>query len=301
MATAAAEFPSAGGLSHRRRIFAYLGWTLCALAFLLLSGAMIWILSMVFLRGVGALNLSLITQTSPPTGNGLLNAIEGSVLISFGGILLAAPLGLAAGIYLAEYDTGPLAPTVRFFNDVLVGLPSIVVGYFAYVTMVASLGWQFSLAAASIALAIIALPYICRTSEMAIRQVPRSMREAAFALGATDSRVALSICVPIAMPGVLTGILLALAIAIGETAPLIYTAGWSSYLWTGHLTKEPVGYLTYVIWAFISEPSESAHALAYAAAFFVTLFVLIIGVLSRLALDENAGWKNWAKRGAKHK
>ncbi len=301
MATAVAEFPSVGGLSLRRRIFAYLGWTLCALAFLLLSGAMVWILSMVFLRGVGALSLSLITQTSPPTGSGLLNAIEGSVLISFGGILLAAPLGVAAGIFLAEYDNGALAPTIRFFNDVLVGLPSIVVGYFAYVTMVSSLGWQFSLAAASIALAIIALPYICRTSEMAIRQVPRSMREAAFALGASDSRVALSICVPIAMPGVLTGILLALAIAIGETAPLIYTAGWSSYMWTGHFTKEPVGYLTYVIWAFISEPSENAHALAYAAAFFVTLFVLIIGVLSRLALDENAGWKNWAKRGVRRK
>jgi phosphate transport system permease protein len=296
MATAAAEFPAVGGFSLRRRLFAAFGWTLCALAFLLLSGAMIWILSMVFLRGLSALNLKLITETSPPTGGGLLNAIEGSVLISFGGILLAAPLGLAAGIYLAEYDTGPLAPTIRFFNDVLVGVPSIVVGYFAYVTMVSSLGWQFSVAAGSIALAIIALPYICRTSEMAIRQVPRSMREAAFALGASDSRVALSICVPIAMPGVLTGILLALAIAIGETAPLIYTAGWSSYLWTGHLTKEPVGYLTYVIWAFISEPSESSHALAYAAAFFVTLFVLIIGVASRVALDEHAGWKSWGRR-----
>jgi len=299
MATAAAEFPSVGGLSLRRRLFAYLGWTLCGIAFLLLSGAMIWILSMVFLRGLGALNLKLLTHTTEGTGGGLLNAIEGSLLLSFVGILFAAPLGLAAGIYLAEYDTGALAPTIRFFNDVMVGLPSIVVGYFGYVTMVASLGWNFSLLAGSIALAIIALPYICRTSEMAIRQVPRSMREAAFALGASDSRVALSVCVPIAMPGVLTGILLALAIAIGETAPLIYTAGWTDYLWTGHVTKEPVAYLTYVIWAFISEPFDSAHALAYAAAFFVTVFVLIIGVLSRLALDENAGWKNWGKRGAR--
>lgn len=297
MATATTQFPSVGGLSIRRRLYAYVGWTLCGLAFLLLSGAMVWILSMVFLRGVGALRPSIVTLTTSGTGGGLLNAIEGTLLLSFGGILLAAPLGLGAGIYLAEYDTGSLAPTIRFFNDVLVGLPSIVVGYFGYVTMVATLGWNFSLLAGSIALAIIALPYICRTSEMAIRQVPRSMREAAFALGASDSRVALSICVPIAMPGVLTGILLALAIAVGETAPLIYTAGWTDYLWTGHFTKEPVAYLTYVIWSFISEPFESAHALAYAAAFFVTLFVLIIGVLSRLALDENAGWKNWGKRG----
>jgi phosphate transport system permease protein len=157
--------------------------------------------------------------------------------------------------------------------------------------MVSYLGWKFSLAAGSIALAIISLPYICRTSEMAIRQVPRSMREAAYGLGATDAKVALGICLPIALPGVLTGILLALAISVGETAPLIYTAGWSNYLWTGHLTNEPVGYLTYAIWAFITEPFASAHALAYAAAFFVTLFVLIISVISRVALDENAGWR----------
>ena len=297
MATVTAQFPPVGGLSIRRRLYAYVGWTSCGLAFVLLSGAMVWILSMVFLRGLGALSFSVLTHVTEGIGGGLLNAIEGTLLLSLGGILLAAPLGLGAGIYLAEYDTGTLAPAIRFFNDVLVGLPSIVVGYFGYVTMVATLGWNFSLLAGSVALAIIALPYICRTSEMAIRQVPRSMREAAFSLGASDSRVALSICVPIAMPGVLTGILLALAIAVGETAPLIYTAGWSSYLWTGHLTKEPVAYLTYVIWSFISEPFDSAHALAYAAAFFVTLFVLIIGVLSRLALDENAGWKNWAKRG----
>lgn len=284
--------PAVTGLSIRRRAFAWLGWALCGLAFVLLSAAMFWILTIVFLHGAKALNLDVVTHITEGTGGGLLNAIEGTLLLSFGGILLAAPPGLATGIFLAEYETSKLAGPIRFLVDVLVGVPSIVVGYFAYVTMVADLGWQFSLAAGCIALAIIALPYICRTSEMAIRQVPRSMREAAYALGSTDSRVALSICVPIALPGVLTGILLALAIAVGETAPLLYTAGWSNYLWTGHFTKEPVGYLTYAIYAFITEPFESAHALAYAAAFFVTLFVLIIGVISRLVLDEHAGWRS---------
>lgn len=279
------------GPGIRRAFLDYLGWTLCALAFLLLSSAMVWILAIVFLRGSHAISWNVMTTVTQGVGGGLLNAIEGTVLLAVGGILLAVPPGLAAGIYLAEFDTGRFGPVLRFLADVLVGVPSIVIGYFAYVTMVSGLGWKFSLAAGSIALAIISLPYICRTSEMAIRQVPRSMREAAYGLGATDSKVALGICLPIAMPGVLTGILLALAISVGETAPLIYTAGWSNYLWNGRLTNEPVGYLTYAIWAFITEPFESAHQLAYAAAFFVTLFVLIISVVSRVALDENIGFR----------
>lgn len=287
------------GRGLQRRLFDYLGWGLCTLAFLLLGSAMTWILVVVFMRGVNALNFSIITHVTEGTGGGLLNAIEGTLVLAFGGIMLAAPPGLAAGIYLAEFDRGRLAPTIRFLADVLVGVPSIVIGYFGYVTMVVALGWKFSVAAGSVALAIISLPYICRTTEMALRQVPRALREAAYALGASDGRVTLGICVPAALPGILTGILLALAISVGETAPLLYTAGWSSYLWTGHVTNEPIGYLTYVIWAFITEPFESAHALAYAAAFFVTLFVLVISILTRMALDENAGWRRlrpWQKR-----
>ncbi len=281
------------GRMLRRRLFDYLGWGLCTLAFLLLGSAMLWILVVVFMRGVGAINWEVLTHVTEGTGGGLLNAIEGTLVLAFGGILLASGPGLAAGIYLAEFDRGRFAPAIRFMSDVLVGVPSIVIGYFGYVTMVVALGWKFSVAAASVALAIISLPYICRTTEMSLRQVPRSLREAAYALGAGDGRVTLGICVPAALPGILTGILLALAISVGETAPLIYTAGWSSYMWTGHLTNEPIGYLTYAIWAFIQEPFESAHALAYAAAFFVTVFVLVISILARMALDENAGWRRF--------
>ena len=303
MGVTAAEIPTASiraasGRGLRRRLFDCLGWGLCALAFLLLGSAMVWILVTVFQRGFSALTLAVITHVTEGVGGGLLNAIEGTVILSFGGLLLAAPPGLAAGIYLAEFDSGRLAPTIRFLADVLVGVPSIVIGYFGYVTMVAGLGWGFSVAAGSVALAIISLPYICRTTEMALRQVPRALREAAYALGAGDGRVAMGISVPAALPGILTGILLALAISVGETAPLLYTAGWSSYLWTGHFTKESIGYLTYAIWAFITEPFASAHALAYAAALFVTLFVLVISILTRMVLDENAGWrrrKPWQK------
>lgn len=296
MPASATEIRTAGlqvstSRKFRRRLFNYVGWGATGLSFVLLGGAMISILCMVFLRGAGALNLKLLTDVTQGTGGGLLNAIEGSVVLAFGGILLAIPPGVAAGVYLAEFDDGRLASVIRFLADVLVGVPSIVVGYFGYVTMVAALGWKFSVAAGSVALAVISLPYICRTSEMALRQVPRSLREAGYALGASDRKVTMGISLPAALPGVLTGVLLALAISVGETAPLLYTAGWSSYLWNGHLTKEPIGYLTYAIWAFITEPFASAHALAYAAALLVTSFVLVISVASRMVLDENARWR----------
>ncbi len=277
-----------GSRRLRRRVFDSLGWSLSLLAFLLLGSATVWILVVVFERGYHALTPTILTHVTEGYGGGLINAIEGTGVLALGSLLLAIPPGLAAGIYLAEFDHGRLAPVIRFLVDVLVGVPSIVIGYFGYVLMVVDFGWGFSVTAGSVALAIILLPYICRSSEMAIRQVPHSLREAAYALGAGDARVTLNIVVPAALPGILTGILLGFAISVGETAPLLYTAGWNNYLWTGHLTNEPIGYLTYAIWAFVTEPFASAHALAYAAALFVTLFVLIIAIFSRLLLDQNA-------------
>ncbi len=274
----------------KRGLFNYLGWAVCALAFLILTASMLSIFVLVFLRGFHAINFKVLTHVTEGTGGGLLNAIEGTAVLAFGGVALSVPPGLAAGIYLAEFNNGRLAPVLRFLSDVLVGVPSIVIGYFSYVTMVVRLGWGFSAAAASIALAIMSLPYVTRTSEVAIRQVPNSMREAAYALGVPNGTVIMRVCLPMAAPAILTGMLLALSISVGETAPLLYTAGWSSYLWNGHLTHEPIGYLTYAIWAFITEPFEGAHALAYAAAFLVTFFVLVIGIVARLILYQRQGW-----------
>lgn len=271
-------------LRQRRLRRSRAGWVLCGAAFALTGGAMAWILLVVLIRGAAALSPRIFLDVTHGAAGGLLNAIEGTLLIGVGSMVLAVPAGVTAGLYAAEFADTPLARTIRFASDVLVGVPSIVLGYFGFVTMVVGLGWHFSLAAAAITLAILCLPYICRTTEQALRQVPNALREAAFALGAGDARVAWRIALPAASPGVVTGILLAFAISVGETAPLIYTAGWSSYLWTGALIRSPVGYLTYAIWAFINEPFAAANALAYAAALLVMGIVLITSVAARLVL-----------------
>lgn len=282
----AARLRARRSLPLRRRLFSIGGWALTGLALMLLSAAMLWILVMVFLRGAGALSLALLTTTTQGNGGGLLNAIEGTAVLSGGALLLAVPFGLSAGIYISEYRHGTWAPTIRLLSDILVGVPSIVLGYVGYVTIVEGLGWGFCVAAGAIAVSVICLPYICRTTELALQQVPDDLREAAFALGADEKRVILRICLPAALPAILTGILLALAISVGETAPLLYTAGWSAYLWDGRMTHSPIGYLTYAIWTFISEPFASAHQLAYAAAFLVTGFVLVVHIVSRFVFDR---------------
>jgi phosphate transport system permease protein len=290
MSAAGQQAPSlsaaAPGMRLSRRLFSMLGWFASGVALLLLSVAMVWILAVVLIRGITALSPTLFTTVTQGSGGGLLNAIEGTAVLSTGALLLAVPLGAGAGIYVSEFGFGRWAGSIRFLADVLVGVPSIVLGYFGYVTMVEGLGWNFSVAAGSIVLAIICLPYICRTTELALGQVSRDLREAAYALGASEGRVILRICVPAALPAILTGILLALAVSVGETAPLLYTAGWSSYLWDGALVHSPIGYLTYAIWTFINEPFASANALAYAAAFLVTSFVLAINILARFVIGR---------------
>lgn len=286
MQHSASLFPR--GISPSRRILSAAGWAIAGSCLLVLSVMMIWILAVVFVRGVGALNLSLFTTVTQGTGGGLLNAIEGTFVLSAGALLLSVPLGVASGIYVSEYRFSRWAGVISFLADVLVGVPSIVVGYFGYVALVEWGGWNFSVAAGAIALAIICLPYICRTTELALRQVSNDLRDAAYSLGATDRRVILGVCLPAALPTILTGVLLALAVSVGETAPLLYTAGWSNYMWDGRLTHSPIGYLTYAIWTFINEPFASANALAYAAAFLVTAFVLVINILARFVLERRA-------------
>ncbi|WP_083250916.1 phosphate ABC transporter permease PstA [Acidihalobacter aeolianus] len=265
----------------RRRVSGIIGWTLASIAIGIMAFVLLYLLGFVLVRGAQALKLDTFLTDTQGIAGGLRNAIVGSLLISGFGLVIAAPVGISAGVFLSEYGNGWLGRTGRFMSDVLVGVPSIVLGYFGYITMVLYLGWKFSLAAGSLTLAIMMLPYIARTSEMALRQVPLSAREAAYGLGCGEGRVIWSILLPAARGPIITGVLLALAIALGETAPLLYTAGWSNYMWTGQFTHEGVGYLTYVIWSFIGEPYESAHQLAYAAALLITLMVLAINLAAR--------------------
>jgi phosphate transport system permease protein len=267
-----------------RQINGTIGWILCGSAFGVLAAAMLWILGMVLIRGLSALTPTVFTEVTQGTGGGLLNAIQGTGVIAVGTLILGVPFGIAAGIFVSEYRSTMWARVVRYLSDVLVGVPSVVLGYFGYITMVEWLGWHFSVAAACITLAILCLPYICRTTELALREVPDTLREAGYAIGASPARVTFLLTMRSAMPGIVTGVLLALAISIGETAPLLYTAGWSSYLWNGALVRSPIGYLTYAIWAFINEPFAAANALAYAAALLTTAFVLLISLISRFIL-----------------
>lgn len=270
----------------RRRIVSALGWSICAVCFVILAYALVNILYEIAKGGFPALSLDLFTTPTQGVSGGLLNAIEGTVVITLGSVLIATPLGVGIGAYVAEFRDRRFAAWVRFIADVLVGVPSIVLGLFGYISMVVWLGWHFSVLAGSITLAVMITPYIARTTEMALIDVSSGIREAAYAVGAGRSSVLLRILIPACAPRILTGVLLAMALSMGETAPLIYTVGWSNYLWHGHLTHEPIGYLTYVIWSFINEPFESAHQLAFAAALLITFFALVITLSSRLILNR---------------
>lgn len=267
-----------------RRVLSGLGWTFCLGAFVSVAIPLADIITEILRQGLPVLSLRLFTEVTNGISGGLANAIEGTLLLSGFALLLGVPVGVGGGVYLAEFGNNRFGAAVRFLADVLTGVPSIVLGYFAYVTMVEGLGWQFSLLAGSITLAIMIVPYLARIAELSLRRVPNELREATYALGATDRVLVMRILVRVAWPGILTGILLSLAISVGETAPLIYSAGWSNYLWSGRFTHEPVGYLTYVIWTFINQPFASAHALAFAAAFLVIAMVLAINIGTRLAL-----------------
>ncbi|MBU2737928.1 phosphate ABC transporter permease PstA [Acidithiobacillus sp. ATCC 19703] len=264
-----------------RRLMTVFATVMVIGSFIFLAAMFLSIIVDVLIHAWPALNIKLLTDITNGIGGGLKNAIEGSIIISLGSLLLAAPIGISAGIYLSEHGHGNAGKLLRFLSDVLVGVPSIVLGYVGYITMVIYLGWQFSVAAGIITLTVMLLPYIARSTELALSNIPLSVREAGYGLGAGEGRIVFKILLPGAAPAIMTGLFYAVALSMGETAPLLYTAGWSNYMWTGNLTKEPIGYLTYVIWTFINEPFAESHMLAFAAAFLITAGVLMLIILGR--------------------
>ena len=273
----------------RRRAAAAFWWSLSVLSCLVVFGILFGIFAFVIVQGMPAiLRLSTYVTVTSGLSGGLANAILGTLLLVVCGTLIASVIGVSAGIYTAEFASPRIAAALRFAVDVLAGVPSIVVGYFGYITLVVGLGWHFSLAAGAIALAIIMLPYVVRGADLAFGAVPNALREGATALGATRGTVLKTVSAPYALSGTLTGLLLGGGIALGETAPLLYTAGWSNYLPTLEPTHSAVGYLTYVVWTFIGQPFQEAHQLAYGAAVLLMVAIFFINVVARIVLERVA-------------
>jgi len=280
---------SAANPIYRRRLLVNrfnLLMSLCAMAFGM--AFLLWILVVLFTKGIGAMAPSLFLQTTPPPGSagGLANAIVGSVMMVGTATFVSTPIGILAGIYLAEYGkTGFIASATRFINDILLSAPSIVLGLFVYTVYVMNVG-HFSGWAGSCALALIAIPVVVRTTENMLMLVPSSLREAAIALGAPMYKVILMVPLRAVRGGVMTGILLAVARMSGETAPLLFTALNNQFASTD--MNAPLANLPVVIFQFALSPYDDWKDLAWGGAFLITLTVLVINILARAVFRQRA-------------
>ena len=254
--------------------------TLAGLAFL---GAILWTL---LKNGLAGLSLDLFTQNTPPPGSagGLINAIFGSVVMTLLAIAVSAPVGILAGTYLAEYGrTSRLSSVIRFVNDVLLSAPSIIVGLFVYEMIVVRMG-HFSAIAGAVALAIISVPVMVRTTEDMLRLVPQGMKDASTALGAYKWRTILDIVYPAARSGILTGLLLAIARVSGETAPLLFTA-LNNQFWSNNLNA-PMANLPVVIFQFALSPYKDWQQLAWSGALLITFSILLLSIVARFVVSR---------------
>jgi phosphate transport system permease protein len=250
-------------------------------------GAILWTL---IKNGLAGVSTALLTEMTPPPGNsgGLLNALYGSAVMTVLAILCGAPIGILAGTYLAEYGrTAKLSMVIRFVNDVLLSAPSIIVGLFIYELLVVPMG-HFSAIAGAVALGVIALPVIVRTTEDMLRLVPQGMKDASTALGVHDWRTITSVIYPAARSGILTGLLLAVARISGETAPLLFTA-LNNQFWSTDLNA-PMANLPVVIFQFALSPYKDWQQLAWSGALIITLAILVLSIIARaIAAAMQAG------------
>jgi len=247
-----------------------------------------WILFTLFAAGFNAFSADLFTQMTPPPGSkgGLLNAIVGSLLMAAMGTAIGTPIGILAGIYLGEYGSrGWLAPCTRFINDILLSAPSIIIGLFIYEIYVFRVG-HFSAWAGALALALIVIPVVVRTTENMLRLVPDSLREAAVALGTPQWKVIVKVTLRSVRAGVITGVLLAVARISGETAPLLFTS-LNNQFWTTDLNA-PMANLPVVIFQFAMSPYKDWQELAWAGALLITLAVLVLNVMARVLFRQTA-------------
>jgi len=266
-------------LTVRRRCVNALFWTACFCCLAMVIGPTLWMLIGVVGRALPVFHFSVLTQDSQGNGGGLRNAIIGTAVLGLGVMLVGGTVSVLAGVYLSEFATGRTRSVLRGAYEVLSGIPAIVLGYVGYLALVVYFGWGFSLAAGVLVLSVMSIPYITKATESALSAVPTSYREGAEALGLPANWTLRKIILKPAIPGIVTGMLVALALAVSETAPMLYTAGWSASPPTGELTHSPVGYLTYPIWTFYNLPSKTAQDLSYdAALLLIVLLLLVIGL-----------------------
>ena len=274
---------------YKRRVWVNRFNLLMSLATMLFGMVfLLWILFTLFSKGLAAFGPALFTQMTPPPGSdgGLANAIFGSLMIVGSAILVATPIGIMAGIYLAEVGRDNwIAKVTRFINDILLSAPSIVIGLFVY-TLVVSNVKHYSGWAGAAALAIIAVPVVVRTTETMLLLVPNSMREAAVALGAPQWRVVLMVTLKSVQSGVVTGVLLALARISGETAPLLFTS-LNNQFWSSNMNA-PMANLPVAIFQFAMSPYEEWQRLAWAGALLITLTVLVLNIIARTLFKQKS-------------
>jgi phosphate transport system permease protein len=269
------------GLGRRRRRNR-LTWVLCAVALALVVIPVVWIVGGVLAKALPHFHWSLLTTY--PTGNvgGLLNSIEGTFVIVLGVLILAGGVGIAGGVYLAEYSREGRGHILRGGSEVLAGVPSIVLGYVGLVALVDALHWGYSVYAGIIVVAVLVVPYVMKTTEVALRNVPTSYREGGEALGMRSGYLLRRLVMRPALPGIATGLIIAAAISLGETAPLLLTVGYNERSPTFTLHNSPAGFLTYNVFTDYNQPSNFLHQRAYTAALLLMLLVLLLIVAARI-------------------
>ncbi|HEY5026537.1 MAG TPA: PstA family ABC transporter permease [Acidimicrobiales bacterium] len=266
----------------RRRTRNRLTWVLCAVALVLVVIPVAWIVGGVANRALANFHFSLLTTYPVGNAGGLLNSIEGTFVLVIGVLVLAGLAGVAGGVYLAEYARDGRGQILRGASEVLAGVPSIILGYVGFIGLVLALHWGYSLYAGIIVLSVLVVPYITKTTEVALRNVPTAYREGGEALGMRSGYLLRKLVLRPALPGIVTGLIIAMAISVGETAPLLYTAGYNEKSPTFGLHDSPTGYLTYNVFTDYNQPSTFLHQRANAAALLLILLVLVLIVVARV-------------------